>query len=428
MFLKCAAVLYYKAEKAKKDVDGVVHMFNKRRAEAMLGTFITYGIENDHEFLAAAVDSFTKALTSIECTFLPEVWLGKATAQEYNGNIEAAIKTVAAVVRKFPKYEKADEVSMKAAALHMAQEEYGKASSYIRHANLSGRGSMFLSHMDLILISGRMNELWYFKLREEFPEDEDDGESSDSDFYDGESNEEEEKTEDELEEEHEKRERKKTMPEKQEAAEKAYRLVYRHFVEHKNVFGKRSYESWIHHPATWVKVASRASMSGLYLLAEDFYMEALHRCRWWEKWEKRSELEDIEDLDFSSEGDVQNDKVVNSEGESVKSGSVGVSGDGDGEQEEEEDDEEEHPYFHNLKESAVRILFEIAKCKWYHGNVEDAKDFLDKAKDEELYTNTKGAHPFITTANMAWNPKNLGKLKRESKLAFPTLIDSIPQL
>ena len=82
VFIKCAAVLYYKAEKAKRDVEGVVHMFNKRKAEAMLSTFVSFGIENDHEFLDAAVDSFGKALKSIECTFLPEVWLGKATAQE----------------------------------------------------------------------------------------------------------------------------------------------------------------------------------------------------------------------------------------------------------------------------------------------------------------------------------------------------------
>ena len=56
---------------------------------------------------------------------------------------------------------------MKAAALHMCKEDYGKACAYVRHASLSGRGSMFLSHMDLILISGRMNELWYYKLLEE---------------------------------------------------------------------------------------------------------------------------------------------------------------------------------------------------------------------------------------------------------------------
>ncbi|GMH89884.1 hypothetical protein TrVE_jg7989 [Triparma verrucosa] len=441
-FVKSAAVLYFKALEAKKDVAGVAHMFHKRRGEAMLGTFIDFGIENDHAYLANAIESFTQALMQVECTIIPDVWLNKATAQEYNGDIDAAIKTVAAMVRKFPNFDKADEVSMKAAALHMAKEDYGKACAYVRHASLSGRGSMFLSHMDLILISGRMNELWYYKLLEEFPDDESDSDSDES-FYDGESDEEEEvKTEEELREEYERKERKKSKPEKYEASQKAYRLVYRHFVEHRNIWGKRTYESWIHHPATWIKVATRASLSGLYLLAEDLYMEALYRCKWWSLWEKRAEVEDLEDgrEDVSSEEERSNDgsdsdpekKVVNKKKVIFTTSfpKLGVGGDeNDGDSEEGDDDEgKDHPHYHTLDETAVRILFEIAKCKWYHGNIAEAREYLEKAKDEELYTSTKGKHGFIASANLHWNPLNMHKLEKERKVPFPTLIANLPQL
>mmetsp|Transcript_21504 Transcript_21504/g.44828 ORF Transcript_21504/g.44828 Transcript_21504/m.44828 type:complete len:106 (+) Transcript_21504:3-320(+) len=104
-------------------------------------------------------------------------------------------------------------------------------------------------------------------------------------------------------------------------------------------------------------------------------------------------------------------------------------GEGGGKEEEEEDDEEgEHPHYHNLRSSAVRILYEVAKCKWYHGNVEDARSFLDKAKDEELYTDTKGKHEFIAAANQHWNPLAMGKLAKEAKVPFPILIEAIPHL
>ncbi|GMI16499.1 hypothetical protein TrLO_g12863 [Triparma laevis f. longispina] len=462
-FVKSAAVLYFKALEAKKDVAGVAHMFHKRRGEAMLHAFIDFDIENDHAYLVNAIESFSKALMQVECTVIPDVWFNKATAQEFNGDIDAAIKTVAAMVRKFPNFDKADEVSMKAAALHMCKEDYGKACAYVRHASLSGRGSMFLSHMDLILISGRMNELWYYKLLEEFPDDDDGDSDSDESFYDGESDEEEGESEEELRKKFERKERKKSKPEKYEASQKAYRLVYRHFVEHRNIWGKRTYESWINHPATWIKVATRASLSGLYLLAEDLYMEALHRCKFWDLWEKRAEVEDLEDgrEDVSSEeGEVEEEERsdfegndgkidVNSDAEgekslprvTIKEGGEGrkatvkvtmsfrkMNLGGDGEEEEEGEQGENHQHFHNLGETAVRILFEIAKCKWYHGNFSEARSYLEKAKDEELWTKSKGKHDFVASANLHWNPANMHKLEKERKVLFPSMVANIPQL
>ena len=245
-FLRWGIMLLEKALGFNSKLDDLVHHFERKRGEAMLEAWRRFDIDADPAYVSAAVEAYGRALKNIECTVVPEVWMGKAIAQEYSGDIGAAIKTVAGMVRKFPNYQKGDEVSMRAAGLYMAKQDYGPACGYVRHANKLGRGSMMLSHMDLILISGRLNELWYEKLVRE-SEEESDVSEDDSDYSSSDDESDDSEDEREKEKDREKKQKKrqriakrtKETAEKKEAYTSAYKVVYRHYVEHRNVFGKR---------------------------------------------------------------------------------------------------------------------------------------------------------------------------------------------
>ena len=442
-FVHCALALFERTLQLCPEANDLVHQFERKRGETMLGAFVRFGVAGDLEYLARAKDAFTAALTSIECTFLPEVWMGKAVAQEYSGEYEAAAKTVAAVVRKFPKYDKMEEVSVRAASLHMALEDYGVASSYIRHASKKGRGAIFLSHMDLALVSGRFNEMWSQKISMELENSEDCNSGSDDDEEeeeqeeDGGDDEDEDKDEEEEEEQRaakaaaKRMEKEKERDEKLEASQKAYKLVYRHYVEHRNVFGKRGFESWVHHPGTWLRVAARASKSGLYLLADDLYNQALERCGWWHEFRTKGELIDLEE---EEEQEAQEEEGVAKDNDNNNNASPMERGKQLRHEEEDEVSIGQHSlgnekkHYQDLKETSVRILFELAKCKWYQSELESALEYLEIAKEAELHTDSKGKLEVLALASNSWKPANRKKLEKNVKQPFPNLVRKIPAL
>jgi tetratricopeptide (TPR) repeat protein len=440
-FLKIASVLYERAEKAKHTQHG---LFCKRRGTALLKTVQAFDVQLKHDYLYASIDAFEKALKFIEVTVLPEVWLDKALAQSFIGDVDAALKTTSAMVRKFPTFAKMDEVSMLAAALHLNIGQYEKALSYVHHASIAGRGASYYSQMDLIMIAGRINEKWYYHLdhkineREQARKNDGSAESSAQSsvpssvqssaqssargqggvkFAEDSDEEDEEIVE---------------KDQKWAASEKAYKTVFRHYLAHRNVFHKKKYESWVSHPATWVRVATRAAKSGHYLLAADLYDQALERCGWWKRYKARDELEDVEDEEEAESSGSEDEG--NKEGredekkeDAASEDSISVSSE---EKEEEEIHHEAEIHIHDLKESAARILYEIAKCWYYQGDMDIAREYLQKAKDEEVLTNSQGRLESIKVAAECWaeSKKKLGSLDEEIKVAFPKLISAIPTL
>jgi hypothetical protein len=100
-----------------------------------------------------------------------------------------------------------------------------------------------------------------------------------------------------------------------------------------------------------VRIATRATKSGHYVLAEDMYNQALERSGWWYRYNKRDELEDVDEEEAESSGsEVEEDekKEEGGEGDSDE--------DSDTEVEEVEVHHEAEVHTHDLKESAVRIL------------------------------------------------------------------------
>ena len=361
-------------------------------------------------------------------TVSPDVWLDKATAQSYTGDFEAAIKTTSAMVRKFPNFNKLEEVSMLAASLHFHQNEFAKAAAYVHHASIKGRGASYYSQMDLIMIAGRINEKWYEFLDKKINEREE------------ESSEQEDESEDDVSEEPEEGKPLVEVDDEEEiekdakwdASEKAYKTVFRHYLAHKNVFHKMKYESWVSHPATWIRMATRAAKSGHYVLAEDLYDQALDRCGWWRRYRLRDSVEDLDEL--AEEVSSGSEGERGEEGPLVETGGDDEGSDAGSFEEEEEEEEEgevhhEHEiHSHDLKEGAVRVLFEIAKCKYYQDDMEGARQFLRMAKDEGVILNSQGHLDEIRVASECWAENKKGELAKDIKLAYPKLVASIPQL
>ena len=416
-FTKIAAALFERAEKSKHSEHG---LFCRRRGDAMLRAFTMHGVQLEHEYLHHAVDAYEKALKFIEVALSPDCWLDKATAQCFTGNFGAAIKTVDSMVREFPNFQKMSEVSMLAASLHLNRNEFAKAAAFVHHASVKGGGASYYAQMDLVMVAGRINEKWYEFLEQKSQS----GRGSSSARNDDDDDDEEEEKE-EGEEEEEKKEAKWL------ASEKAYLTVFRHYLAHKNVFHKKKYESWIAHPATWVRTATRAAKSGHYSIAEDFYNQALDRCGWWMRYKKRGEVEEVE----------EESEVLSSDDRNEQKEEPDAGGDSD-----DDDDDESESYVsevekgdvhheheihtHDLKQVAARILFELAKCRYYQGDLEGAREFLHMAKDEEVLTNTQGTLEGLKIANNAWgaSSKHMNHLEKDAKMAFPTIIAAIPNL
>mgnify|MGYP000276879054 FL=1 len=134
----------------------------KRKGTSLLNSFRMCGFENSHSYLIEAKSAFEQALSSLEITVDPEVWWNLALVNEYLGDIEGSLKTCGSIVRKFPKYGKLSSVCMKSAYMHIKLGVYDVALSYLKEAKNGGYGGEceLYSSMDMIMIGGRINELW----------------------------------------------------------------------------------------------------------------------------------------------------------------------------------------------------------------------------------------------------------------------------
>ena len=88
----------------------------------------------------------------------------------------------------------------------------------------------------------------------------------------------------------------------------------------------------------------------------------------------------------------------------------------------------EKKHYQDLKETSVRILFELAKCKWYQSELESALEYLEIAKEAELHTDSKGKLEVLALASNSWKPANRKKLEKNVKQPFPNLVRKIPAL
>jgi len=254
-FLDYSASLFERAI-SMKDYEGT-GLVEKRRGESMLKCFLSKGVLNEHIYLINAVAAFTRGLTNIEIVISPEVWLDLAIANEYLGDIEASMKTYAAMVRKFPNFTKMNIVAMRSSYLHMKLGIFDKACSYLSEAKKGEMGGTcgLYSKMDMIMIGGRFNEMWYEKgnVRTAIAEEEEGGDADEEDDV---------------------------RESKREIAEKAYKVVFHWFLQHNNTGGKRNCADWVGLPGTWLRIAIRASKSGNYMLAEELYRHALDKSLW----------------------------------------------------------------------------------------------------------------------------------------------------
>jgi hypothetical protein len=329
-----------------------------------------FDVENDHETLNFAADAYEKALKQIEITVQAETWMNLAMTREYLGDNASAMKTCASMVKRFPKYDKIDDVSMRSAILHMHSKKFARACAYVHSASRNVKGCCYYSQMDLIFIMGRINELWHEELINAEEEDENSAAAVKRRRRAAAIHPHEEVDEEDT---------RSDPDEKWDASDKAYKTVFRHYLSFNNTFGMRVFDEWIVHAGTWVKTALRAVKSGHFILAEDLFMQALIRNGWW-----RINIQDIDDEEDALPPDM------------------------------------------DLLSSATRLLYEIAKCRWYQGDAEGAKHFLVRAEDCQNQHAANMLHPEhrLAVAKASWH--HAEPFERLVKMPFPKLVQMIP--
>lgn len=176
-------------------------------------------------------------------------------------------------------------------------------------------------------------------------------------------------------------------------AEKAYKTVFRHYLQHSNTYGTRNYNDWINNPNTWIRVAVRASKSGDYMLAEELWTVALDRSGF--DYANRV-------LGFDVEKWLAKDNCLGGK-------------------------------------NVVRILFEIGKCCWFRYNglegddenegKDDALKWLRRAEDAERRFGRGDKEQSLKIARAVWGAKkSKNRLDSDSKMPIPKLIIGIPRL